>query len=367
MKITNLKAYPLSVPMKKPIKMARQLVKEAETLLVKVETDEGISGFGETAAALSFSGETLVSMRYIIDQYLAPTLIGEDPFNVAKVNLVLDKMMAHNYGVRAAIDIALHDLVSKSLGIPLYKFLGGRMRDDVRITWHVANADYDKDIEAASQGRDLGFEVMKLKVGTADIKQELKTLEGLRNRLGEMDLRLDANQGLSLTTAIPYIKKTEAFEITFFEQPIDYHYFSGMAKICASVNVPIAADEGIFTADDVVRNFEAKSADIISLKMMKAGGITGVMRAAHVCEVLGLPIHLAAKIAETSVATAAAIHVGVCLPRLDYDCGTTNHYLLDDIVEEPLVPSKGRMKPPEKPGLGVEVEEGKLKKYLREI
>ena len=80
-------------------------------------------------------------MKDIIDRYLAPTLIGEDPFNIEKVNLMLDKMMAHNYGVRAAIDIALHDLVSKSLGVPLYKFLGGRMRDDVRITWHVANAD----------------------------------------------------------------------------------------------------------------------------------------------------------------------------------------------------------------------------------
>ena len=240
--------------------------------------------------------------------------------------------------------------------------------NDIRFaaTGFLKNRDSDFLSPLKINGYMESDEVMKVKVGTADIKQELKTLEGLRNRLGEMDLRLDANQGLSLTTAIPYIKKTEAFEITFFEQPIDYHYFSGMAKICASVNVPIAADEGIFTADDVVRNFEAKSADIISLKMMKAGGITGVMRAAHVCEVLGFPIHLAAKIAETSVATAAAVHVGVCLPRLDYDCGTTNHYLLDDIVEEPLVPIKGRMKPTEKPGLGVEVEEGKLKKYLRE-
>lgn len=365
MKISNIKTYPLSLPMKKPIKMARQLVEEAETLLVKLETDEGIVGYGETAAALSFSGETLVSIRHVIDRHVAPLLIGEDPFNIEKINLMMDKMMAHNYGVRAAIDIALHDLVCRALGIPLYQFLGGRSREDVRITWHVANANYEKDVEEALQAWDLGFEVMKLKVGIADIRQELKTLAGIRKELPDVDLRLDANQGLTLTTAIPYIQKTEPFNITFFEQPIDSHHLEGMAKICAAVNVPLAADEGIFTADDVLRNFVAKSADVISLKLMKAGGITGVIRAAHVCQVLGLPVHLAAKMCETSISTAAAIHLGVSLPRLDYECGTTNHYLTDDIVTEPLLPIKGRMKPSDKPGLGVEVDEEKLKKYIK--
>ena len=138
-----------------------------------------------------------------------------------------------------------------------------------------------------------------------------------------------------------------------------------MAKICGAVNIPIAADEGIFTADDVLRNFIAKSADVISLKLMKAGGITGVIRAAHVCQVLGLPVHLAAKMCETSISTAAAIHLGVSLPRLDYECGTTNHYLTDDIVTEPLLPIRGRMKPSDKPGLGVEVDEEKLKTYIK--
>lgn len=366
MKISAIKIYPLSLPVKKTIKMARQTVTKAETLVLKIESDEGISGFGEAAVALHVSGETLASMSYVIDRFIAPTLIGEDPFDIEKVNLMLDKMLAYNYGSRAAVDIALYDLVCRAVGIPLYKFLGGRMRKEVRITWHLANANYDADMEEASRGWDLGFEVMKLKVGTSDSQQELKTLEGLRNKFENVDLRLDANQSLTLANAIPYIKKAEPFNITFFEQPLYYRYLEGMAKVCAAVNVPIAADEGIFTADDVLKNFEAKSADVISLKLMKAGGITGVLKAAHVCQVLGLPIHVAAKIAETSIATAAAIHLGVCFPMLDYDCGTTNHYLLDDIVEEPLIPIKGRMQPPDKPGLGVEVDEKKLKKYLKE-
>jgi o-succinylbenzoate synthase len=364
MKITSIKTYPLAVPMKKPIKMARQLVEKAETILVKIETDEGLSGFGETAAAISFSGETLLSMKYAIDRYVSPAITGEDPFDIVKINLMMEKMMAHNYGVKAAIDIALHDLVCRSMGVPLYQYLGGRIREDVRITWHVANANYNLDMETTAEGVDLGYEVFKLKVGTADIHQELKTVEAIRKKMGHIDLRLDANQGLNLTTAIPYIKRTESFEITFFEQPIDHKHLNGMAKICAAVTVPVAADEGIFTDSDVVANYEARAADIISLKLMKAGGITGVRRAAQVCHTLGFPIQMTSKIAETSVATAAAVHLGVSLPNVEYDCGTTNHFLQEDVVAEPLIPVKGRIRPFEKPGLGVEVLEEKLNRFL---
>jgi o-succinylbenzoate synthase len=363
MQITNLKTYPLCLPMKKAVTMAHDVVKEAETLIIKLETDEGITGFGETAAALKFAGETLISMKYVLDRHVRPALLGEDPFDIEKIHLILDKIMTHNNGARAAIDIALHDVVCRALGIPLYKLLGGRTREDVRLTWHVANANYEKDIEEASQAWDLGFEVIKLKVGTSDIQQELRTIEAIRKKLGNVDLRLDANQGFTTPTAITYIKQTEPFNISFFEQPIYHRHLAGMAKICASVNVPIAADEGISTAEDVVMNYETRSADIIGLKLMKAGGIAGIMKAAHICQAFGFPVHLSAKIAETSIATSAAIHLGVSLPKLEYDCGTTNHYLLDDIVVEPLVPINGRLKPFEKPGLGVEVDEEKLKKY----
>lgn len=233
----------------------------------------------------------------------------------------------------------------------------------MRITWHVANGDYDHDLETTAAGLELGYEVYKLKVGVAPIEQELKTLEGIRKRFGGIDLRLDANQGLTQTTAISFIKRTQEYDITFFEQPLDHHYIAGMAKICAAVDVPIAADEGIFTAYDVVANYEAKSADIISLKLLKTGGLTGARAAAQLCYTLGFPIQMTSKIAETSVATAAAVHMGVSMAQVDYDCGTTNHFLADDIVEEPLLPNQGRIRPFEKPGLGVDVSEEKLKLY----
>ena len=367
MKIRSITTYPLAIPVKRVIKMARQTVRQTETLIVKIVSDEGITGFGEIAAALHMSGETLMSTKYIIDRYLTPVLIGQDPFNIEKIHLLFNRLMAHNTGVRAAIDIALYDLMGRALKVPVYRLIGGRVRDDIRVTWHLANSDYDLDLEEAQRGLDQGFEVMKFKVGTANRSQELKTLEGLRKRFESLDLRLDANQSLQITEAVSFIKKTEPYGITFFEQPLNYRQLAGMARVCASVDVPIAADEGIFTADDVVANYEAKSADIISLKLMKAGGITGVLRAAQVCRVLGFPIHLAAKIAETSVSTAAAAHVGVALPTLEYDGGTTNHYLQEDIVFEPLLPVGGRLRPTEKPGLGVDVDEAKLTRFLTNI
>lgn len=367
MKIRSITTYPLVIPVKRTIKMARQTVRQTETLIVKIVTDEGIAGFGEVAAALHMSGETLISAKYIIDRYLTPILIGQDPFQIEKIHLLFDHLMAHNTGVRAAIDIALYDVMGRALNVPVYRLIGGRVREDIRVTWHLAGSDYALDLEEAQRGLDQGFEVMKFKVGTANRPQELKTLEGLRKRFEDLDLRLDANQSLKPMEAVSFIKKIEPYGITFFEQPLNYRQLAAMAKVCASVNVPIAADEGIFTAEDVVTNYEARSADIISLKLMKAGGITGVLRAAHVCRILGFPVHLAAKIAETSVSTSAAAHVGVALPALEYDGGTTNHYLQEDIVSEPLLPVAGRLKPPEKPGLGVEVDEAKLARFSMEI
>jgi len=363
MKIKSIETFPLALPMRTPIKMARQLIDKALTILVKIETDEGISGFGETAAAIAFSGETLASLKFAIDKHIAPALIGMDPFDIALINLIMDKMMAQNQGAKAAVDIALYDIVGKALGVPVYKLLGGRVREDVRITWHVANGNYDQDLETTAEGLALGYEVYKLKVGVASIEKELKTLEGIRKRFGGIDLRLDANQGLTQTTAIPFIKRTQDFDITFFEQPLDHRYLAGMAKICAAVDVPIAADEGIFTAYDVVANYEAKAADIISLKLLKAGGLTGALAAAQLCYTFGFPIQMTSKIAETSVATAAAVHMGVSMAQVDYDCGTTNHFLADDIVEQPLLPERGRIRPFEKPGLGVDVSDEKLALY----
>jgi muconate cycloisomerase len=290
-------------------------------------------------------------------------LIGKNPFDITLINLMMEKMMMHNQGAKAAVDIALYDIAGKALGVPVYKLLGGRVREDVRITWHVANGNCDQDLETTAAGLELGYEVFKLKVGVAPIERELKTLEGIRKKFGAIDLRLDANQGLTQTTAISFIKRTEDFDITFFEQPLDHHFLSGMAKICAAVDVPIAADEGIFTAHDVVANYEAKAADIISLKLLKAGGLTGALAAAQICYTLGFPIQMTSKIAETSVATAAAVHMGVSMAQVDYDCGTTNHFLADDIVEEPLLPKKGRIRLFEKPGLGVNVSDEKLALY----
>ena len=128
MKITSIKTFPLALPMRTPIKMARQLVDKALTILVRVDTDEGISGFGEAAAAIAFSGETLASLKFAVDKHIAPAVVGMDPFDIALVNLRMDKMMMHNQGAKAAVDIALYDIVGKALSVPVYKLLGGRVR-----------------------------------------------------------------------------------------------------------------------------------------------------------------------------------------------------------------------------------------------
>ena len=205
---------------------------------------------------------------------------------------------------------------------------------------------------------------MKLKVGTRDLRADvLRTWETAKTLNAKVALRLDANQALDAARAKIFLQAVDGCRLDFLEQPVAWWDLDGMARIASASPLPINADEGIFTAEDAYRHVRLKAADILSVKLLKAGGLTGARRVAAVAEATDTPIHLAAKIAETSVATAAAVHLGVALRRLEYDASTTSHYLADDIVQTPLRPKGGTIGPPNGPGLGVELDMEKIKAY----
>jgi L-alanine-DL-glutamate epimerase-like enolase superfamily enzyme len=262
------------------------------------------------------------------------------------------------------VEIALFDLAGRALGVPVYELLGGRSRPAARVFWHLGNADPETDArEAAARARD-GFTFFKLKVGTTTVTQDVEAAVRVREALGpHCDLSADANQAWNVAQAIHFARGAEPARLCFFEQPVKAEDLAGMAAIARACAIPILADEGIFTAQDVLAHAREGAAGIVSVKLLKAGGFTGALRAIHAAESVHLPVQLTGKVAESGIATAALVHLAVAVRHLQHGLGVTNHYLREDVVAQPIRAVGGHVHPPEGPGLGIDVDEDRLRRF----
>lgn len=364
MKIERVEAIPVSLPLAKPVRMAGAEVGIADNVVVRLETDAGLIGWGECASAPSFSGETQGSIVAAIAGVLAPALLGEDPMRREALRAAMDRRLLGNNGAKAAVEIALFDVAGKALGAPVYELLGGRSRSAARLCWHLGNADPGADArEAVARTRD-GFTFFKLKVGAATVERDIDAALTVREAVGPpCDLSADANQAWSVAEAIRFARGAEAANLLFLEQPVAMGDLGGMAAVARACAVPILADEGIATAQDVLAHAREGAARIVSVKLLKAGGFTGALRVIHAAESVHLPLHLTGKVAESSIATAALVHLAVAVRALQYGLGVTNHYLREDLVVDPLRSAGGHLRPPEGPGLGVDVDEDRLRRF----
>jgi muconate cycloisomerase len=364
MKIERVEAIAVSLPLAKPVRMAGSAVVTADNVVVRIETDGGLTGWGECASSPTFSGETQGSILAAIDGYLAPAVLGEDPMRREALAAAMERRLLGNHGAKAAMDIALFDLAAKALRAPVYELLGGRARDAARVFWHLGNADPEADArEAAARARD-GFDFFKLKVGTTTVERDVDAAQRVREAVGpECDLSADANQAWSVGEAIRFARGAERAGLAFFEQPVPAADLAGMAAVARACAMPILADEGIFSAHDVLAHAREGAAQIVSVKLLKAGGFTGALRAVHAAETVRLPLHLTGKVAESSIATAALADLAVAMRDLQYGVGVTNHYLREDLVAEPIRPVGSHVRPLEGPGLGITVDEARLRRF----
>ena len=364
MKIERIEAIPVSLPLAKTVHMAGAEVATSQNVVVRIETDGGLTGWGECASSPSFSGETQGGILAAIDGFLAPALLGEDPMRREALAAAMERKLAGNHGAKAAVDIALFDLAGQALGGPVWELLGGRTRDGARVFWHLANADPEADaLEAAARARD-GFTCFKLKVGTTTVERDVAAALRVREAIGPAcDLGADANQAWGVAEALRFARGAEPARLCFFEQPVPAADLAGMAAIARAGSVPILADEGIFSAADVLAHAREGAAQIVSVKLLKAGGFTGALRAIHAAETVRLPLHLTGKVAESSIATAALVHLALAVCELQYGVGITNHYLREDLVADPIRAARGHVSVPERPGLGITVDEERLRRF----
>jgi len=367
--IREIIAEIVDLPIRRPHRFASQTMHRASHLLVRVRTEEGLEGIGEgtTPGGPWWGGESVETMKVVIDSYLAPALIGENATRIGRVLEKMDRVAARNAFAKAAVEMACHDVLGKALGVPLCDLLGGPLRDSLPVLWTLAAGDADKDVAEAEEKLAAGLHSrFKVKVGGGDVDAELERLARISGALGDRaQLTVDPNGSWDELKAMRALPRLAEIGVSLLEQPVPDWDLAGMARLTGAGLVPIMADECMRSVHDALAVVERRAAHVFSLKVLKSGGITRTQKTAAIAEAAGMRCFGGTSL-ETSVGTAASINLFCAVPNLTEGCELFGPLLLaDDVVEEPLEYRDFRVWRPKGPGLGVSLDEEKVEHYRR--
>jgi L-alanine-DL-glutamate epimerase-like enolase superfamily enzyme len=359
MKITALRTTPLLVHYKKTYHWAQGVIDGAEVILVEVETDDGVTGYGECIGSPSSSAvQSLLRIAGDI-------CIGHSPFENARLMrkayhalfAALGTCSAPRFSgqILAGLEMALWDVAGKATGCAVHELLGGAVRDDVQ---YFGFPQGDTAEELAGEARTMaeaGFPVIYVKIGRGE-RLDLAIAEQVRAAIGERRLRLDANEAWDPLTAVRMIRKLAAFDIEFIEQPTTSESLSALAQIRAASPIAIAADQLVFTPANVFDVCRHQAADVIVLGLHETGGIGRFRAAASIAEAAGLNICVHG-LYETGITTCAANQAAATVANLDDGNQYMNHLLKEDIIAGPSLELKnGKLPVLQGPGLGFELD-----------
>jgi L-alanine-DL-glutamate epimerase-like enolase superfamily enzyme len=350
MHIKRIEPIAVSLPMKKPVFMAGVEIRQADNILVRIEADNGIVGWGEAASAPTMTGETVESM-------------------MAGALTVMTGRMYGNNAAKAAIEMALHDLVGRATSRPAYALLGDKRRSRIALLGVISNGELAADLRDAEMKKSDGFQAFKIKVGI-----DKPLIDGERTRqvcrlLGPgLLICSDANQGWSTPEALQYAGAIVGSGLDFFEQPVHADDIAGMAAVAAAAgDIAIGADESIHSLEDIRRHHERNAARGVSLKTIKLGGMRGVMAAGVLCEQLGMAVNVSCKTGESSLAGAAGLHIAAALPQMSWGLTLSHRGLADDVTARPIRVERGHVEVSDRPGLGIDVDEDRVRRYRRDV
>jgi o-succinylbenzoate synthase len=321
MKIQSIELKHLSIPLKKTFRTALRSVEAAENTVVLVKTDTGDTGYGEAPPTELITGDTNESIIAAV-RLMEKDLLGLDIDHLERIMEAINGACVNCTSAKAAVDMAVYDLMAKSCGKPLYQFLGG-YRESVETDLTISMNEPDEMCEDALEAKAQGFNVLKLKVGI-DPEKDIRRVLAIREVVGsQIKLRLDANQGWTPKEAVRVIMSLEdkGINIELVEQPVKASDFNGLKYVTDSVSTLIMADESLFSPEDALHLLQMKAADLLNIKLMKCGGIYNALKINAIAESYGVECMLGSMI-ESKISLSAATHLAAAkknITRVDLD------------------------------------------------
>ena len=362
--IKSVEAFGIQLPLNKIVLMSGVELSVVETLLIRIEADNGLVGWGEASSAPTHGGASLADMLKSFHDEIHSFLIGKNVLELSGLTYQLNRLAKNAKSTVAAVDVALFDLLGKHLGVPVHVLLGGAKRHQVPPLWLIGNSSIEKDLIEADKKWHDGYRFFKLKLGVKSLDDDIALTTAMREKFGSsLQMCSDANMGMNIEQATRYVQAVKDTGLAYLEQPLHKKDIAGTQALVKVSPIPIGLDESVTSVDDILQAAK-DGVQGVSLKTLKLGGLSGVNSASHICEAFGLQMNLASKMAETGIGAAALLHLSAVLPNVNWGVSPTHLYLDQDVVSHQDKPMNGFFNISSLPGLGVTVNEDVIQQHL---
>ena len=365
MKIASIDVIPVRLPLVEPFVIAYANYPDTLSVLVRLRTADGAEGWGEATPDQNITGETWASAAAMLRHDLAPALIGHDARDWEAAHRLLDARVEGAPAAKAALDIALHDLVARAAGIPLWQLLGGRSKPWLPVSRVVSLGEPTAMAEAAARHAAAGFTAVKAKVGAeARPMLDVARVAAVRAAIGpDVTLKVDVNQGWRTPgTAIAAIRAMAESRPAYVEQPGAAWDLEGLAEVRRQTGATIMVDEGVHGSREMQRVVALRAADLVNFKLMKTGGILPLLRANAIAEAAGITAQIGTMV-ESSIASAAGLHTALALANVQTVEMGGPMMLREDVGNAVDWYAPGRITVGDGPGLGITVDVTAVRRF----
>lgn len=364
--ITQIEIYKLSILLKEPFVISLGTTHNAENIIVVIRTDKWLSGFGECSPFITINGESQ-STCFLIGQMLASVLKEKNAIDIEGNMALMDKTIYGNSSIKSAFDIAMHDIAAQNAGIPLYQFLGGKKNKKLITDYTVSIGTPEKMAEDALKIKEAGFPVIKVKLGEGK-EIDVARIEAIRKSIGKkLPLRIDANQGWDVHTAIETLQALEEYNIQYCEEPIPRWDFMRLKKVKKKSPIPIMADESCSDHHDAKRLIQLRACDMFNLKLGKSSGLFKAQKIIALAEKENMTMQVGGFM-ESKIAMTANAHLALSSKNiLHCDFDTPLMFAEDPVNGGIIYKERGIIEVPDTPGLGAWIDKERLEKMEKVV
>ncbi|HYM29649.1 MAG TPA: enolase C-terminal domain-like protein [Candidatus Cybelea sp.] len=374
MKIKAVDVFVLGFPMKAVFVLAGGVAGRpgtpTERVIVRLATDQGAVGWGEATPTPRWTYETTETIVATLKRHVVPAILGLDAWDLDAVHRAMQRAIAPGVTMgsplaKSAIDVALHDALARSYGIPLYQLLGRRKRSEFDLTWMVTCERPEHADRLAHDGLEAGYTCFEGKIGMHGEAGDIDLVRRVRKAIGGNAMQVDANRGYRVDAAIRQARRFEEFGVTLFEQPLDGFNLSGFRRLVAASPVPIGIDETLRSLPDLLEYIRADALTVAVAKVQRNGGLWYSRQLCEMADAAGLGLSLSG-LTETDLGLAAGMHLAAAFDISPLQLNGPQ-YIETTFLKERVWRGGGRVKLPEGPGLGVEVDEAYVRKHAVKV